>query len=359
MLTAVIMAGGKGERFWPKSRIKLPKQLLKLTGEDTMIQATVKRISRLVDYADMYIVTSPDYASIISNQLPQIPTGNILVEPMARNTAACIGLAALHIHKRYGADTVMLVLPSDHLIKDEKEYTRILKIAAQVAEQDDNIVTIGIKPDHAETGYGYIKMGNRITARGLEAVYRVESFIEKPDKDTAMRYLDSGRYLWNSGMFAWKASTILNNIRLHMPALYKALNRIAEAIDSDDAEKVLYDEYSRLDSISIDYGIMEKASSVYVIPADFGWDDVGSWTALERIEEPDENGNIIKGNILSVDTKKCIIQGGNQKLLALLGLENLIVVDTEDVTLICSKDKAQDIKMLLQEIRRKQLNDYL
>jgi mannose-1-phosphate guanylyltransferase len=359
MLAAVIMAGGKGERFWPKSRIKLPKQLLKLTGEDTMIQSTVKRISRIVDYDNIYIVTNPDYASIISNQLPEVPTGNILVEPMSRNTAACIGLAALHIEKRCEEDAVMMVLPSDHMIRDEDEYIRVLEKAAQVAQHNTNIVTIGIKPDHPETGYGYIKMGQRITARGMEPVHEVEAFVEKPDKETAEKYLETGQYLWNSGMFLWKVSTIMKNIKIHMPKLYKALSIIRQAIDSDDAESVLYKEYEKLDSISIDYGIMEKADSVYVIPADFGWDDVGSWTALERIEEPDENGNIIKGNILSVDTKKCIIQGGNNKLLALLGLEDLIVVDTDDVTLICPKDRAQDIKKLLQEIRERQLTDYL
>lgn len=193
----------------------------------------------------------------------------------------------------------------------------------------------------------------------MEPVHEVGAFVEKPDKETAEKYLETGRYLWNSGMFLWKVSTIMKNIEIHMPELYKALSVIRQAIDSDDAESVLYKEYERLDSISIDYGIMEKADSVYVIPADFGWDDVGSWTALERIEEPDENGNIIKGNILSVDTKKCIIQGGNNKLLALLGLEDLIVVDTDDVTLICPKDRAQDIKKLLQEIRERQLTDYL
>jgi mannose-1-phosphate guanylyltransferase len=245
------------------------------------------------------------------------------------------------------------------MIRDEDEYIRVLEKAAQVAQHNTNIVTIGIKPDHPETGYGYIKMGQRVTARGMEPVHEVEAFVEKPDKETAEKYLETGQYLWNSGMFLWKVSTIMTNIKIHMPKLYKALSIIRQAIDSDDAESVLYKEYEKLDSISIDYGIMEKADSVYVIPADFGWDDVGSWTALERIEEPDENGNIIKGNILSVDTKKCIIQGGNNKLLALLGLEDLIVVDTDDVTLICPKDRAQDIKKLLQEIRERQLTDYL
>lgn len=359
MLTAVIMAGGKGERFWPKSRVKLPKQLLKLTGEDTMIQATVKRIHRLVDYENIFIVTNPDYASIISNQLPEIPTENILVEPMSRNTAPCIGLAALHVEKRCGEDAIMIVLPSDHAIKDEDEFIRTLERAVQVAQHNTNIVTIGIRPDHPETGYGYIKMGKRMTARGMKPVHEVEAFVEKPDKETAERYVENGEYLWNSGMFVWKASTILENIELHMPRLYDALMRIKEVMDSDEAERILYEEYEKLDSVSIDYGVMEKADCVYVIPGDFGWDDVGSWTALERLAEPDENGNIIQGNILSVDTKKCIIHGSNNKLLALLGLEDMIVVDTDDVTLICPKDRAQDIKKLLQEIRKKNLTKYL
>jgi len=308
---------------------------------------------------EIYIVTNPDYASITSNQLPEIPTENIIVEPMSKNTVVCIGLSAIYIRKRYGEDAIMIVLPSDHLIRDEDEYIRILRLAIQVAKQEGNLVTIGLKPTAPETGYGYIKIGNRVTPKGLDAVYEVESFVEKPDKKTAAKYVDSEEYLWNSGMFVWKVSTILNNIKQHMPQLYKSLERISTVMDSDQLDEVLYEEYSKLESISIDYGVMEKANSVYVIPGDFGWDDVGSWTALEKIEEPDENGNIVKGNIITVDTKKCIIHGSDKRLLALLGLENLIIVDTDDVTLICPKNKAQDIKKLLKEVKEKNLILYL
>ncbi|MGF7399134.1 mannose-1-phosphate guanylyltransferase [Thermoanaerobacterium thermosaccharolyticum] len=357
MITGVIMAGGKGERFWPKSRIKMPKQFLKLYGEKTMIQQTVDRLKKLMPIENIFVVTNIDYAGIISDQIPELPTENILIEPMGKNTAACIGLAALHT-ERLDKDSLMIVVPSDHVIKDEETYIDVLVSALEKAQDGDNLVTIGIKPTHPETGYGYInfkKLTNEIINNN--PIYKVEKFVEKPDHDTAVKYVKSGDYLWNSGMFIWKTSTILKAIKEYMPGLDKALNMIREYFDSDEIEKVLYEEYSKLESISIDYGIMEKAKNVYVVPGDFGWDDVGSWTSIERLYEKDENGNVIKGNVVSVDTKKCIITG-NDKLIATLGIEDVIIVDTEDALLICSKDKAQNVKEVLKELREKK-SEYL
>ncbi|WKV08018.1 mannose-1-phosphate guanylyltransferase [Thermoanaerobacterium sp. CMT5567-10] len=351
------MAGGKGERFWPKSRIKMPKQFLKLYGDKTMIHQTVDRLRRLMPIENIFVVTNIDYAGLISDQIPELPTENILIEPMGKNTAACIGLAALHTEK-LSKDSIMVVVPSDHVIKDEETYLGVLKTAIEKAKSGNNLVTIGIKPQHPETGYGYINF-RKITHEILNnnPVHKVERFVEKPDYDTAVKYVESGNYLWNSGMFIWKTSTILNAIKEYMPQLYSALNVIREHFDSDEIEKVLYEEYSKLESISIDYGIMEKAKNVYVVPGDFGWDDVGSWTSIERLYEKDENGNVIKGNVVSVDTKKCIITGSD-KLIATLGIEDVIIVDTEDALLICSKDKAQNVKEVLKEIREKK-SEYL
>ncbi|AGB18544.1 mannose-1-phosphate guanylyltransferase [Thermoanaerobacterium thermosaccharolyticum] len=357
MITGVIMAGGKGERFWPKSRIKMPKQFLKLYGDRTMIQQTVDRLKRLMPIENIFVVTNIDYAGLISDQIPELPTENILIEPMGKNTAACIGLAAIHT-ERLDRDSIMVVVPSDHVIKDEETYLGVLKTAIEKAKSGNNLVTIGIKPQHPETGYGYInfkKITNEIINNN--PVHKVERFVEKPDYDTAVKYVEIGDYLWNSGMFIWKTSTILNAIKEYMPQLYSALNVIKENFDSDEIEKILYEEYSKLESISIDYGIMEKANNVYVVPGDFGWDDVGSWTSIERLYEKDENGNVIKGNVVSVDTKKCIITG-NDKLIATLGIEDVIIVDTEDALLICSKDKAQNVKEVLKELKEKK-SEYL
>ncbi|MBE0069267.1 mannose-1-phosphate guanylyltransferase [Thermoanaerobacterium thermosaccharolyticum] len=357
MITGVIMAGGKGERFWPKSRIKMPKQFLKLYGDKTMIQQTVDRLKKLMPIENIFVVTNIDYAGLISDQIPELPTENILIEPMGKNTAACIGLAALHT-ERLDRDSIMVVVPSDHVIKDEETYLGVLKTAIEKAKSGNNLVTIGIKPQHPETGYGYINF-KKITHEILNnnPVHKVERFVEKPDYDTAVKYVESGDYLWNSGMFIWKTSAILNAIKEYMPQLYSALNVIKENFDSDEIEKILYEEYSKLESISIDYGIMEKAKNVYVVPGDFGWDDVGSWTSIERLYEKDENGNVIKGNVISVDTKKCIITGSD-KLIATLGIEDVIIIDTEDALLICSKDKAQNVKEVLQELREKK-SEYL
>ncbi|MDO4269089.1 MAG: mannose-1-phosphate guanylyltransferase, partial [Eubacteriales bacterium] len=332
--TALIMAGGRGERFWPKSRRSLPKQFLSLTDDGkTMIQLTVERISSLVALEDIYVATNRDYKKLVLEQLPGLPEENILCEPVGRNTAPCIGLGAVHMARKY-EDAVMFVLPSDHLIKFTKMYQMILRDAAEVANKGRNLVTIGIAPDYPETGYGYIKFDPHETEG---RAYRVERFVEKPTLETAKGYLASGEYLWNSGMFTWKVSTILENIRELMPDTYARLLRIQAAIGTPEQESVLEHEFAQMESQSIDYGIMEKAHSIFTLPGAFGWDDVGSWLAVERIRRSNELGNVVNGNVITVDTHNCIIQG-ERKLIAAVGLEDLIVVDTEDAILICAKN---------------------
>lgn len=349
------MAGGRGERFWPRSRRNMPKQFLTLTDDGkTMIQLTVERILPLVDMEDIYIATNKDYRQLALEQLPGIPEENILCEPIGRNTAPCIGLGAVHIAKKY-EDAIMLVLPSDHLIKFNKMYQTTLRDACRIAEKGTNLVTIGIMPDYPETGYGYIKFDAKEPEGGA---YRVDRFVEKPSLEVAKEYLAAEEYLWNSGQFIWKVSSILKNLKQYMPDTYERLLRIQEAIGTEEEEQILDKEFHEMDSQSIDYGIMEKAKDIYILPGAFGWDDVGSWLAVERIKKTNEFGNVVNGNIITVNTKNCIIQGG-KKLIAAVGLQDLIIVDTEDATLICEKDNTGDIKKVLENLKICNRDEYL
>lgn len=353
--TALIMAGGRGERFWPKSRRSLPKQFLSLTDDGkTMIQLTVERILPLVDIKDIYISTNIEYEALVLDQLPDIPRENILCEPVSRNTAPCIGLGAVHISKKYG-DAMMVVLPSDHLIKYNSMFLNTLRDAIDIAYKNGNLLTIGITPDCPETGYGYIKF-NPHECDGR--AFKVDQFVEKPNLELAKEYLSSEEYLWNSGMFVWKVTSILEKIKEFMPETYIGLQAISEAIGTKEEKIILENEYRKLTSISIDYGIMEKSENIYTIPSAFGWDDVGSWLAIERIKKSNEHGNIVRGNVITIDSKNCIIEGGS-KLIATVGLEDLIIVDTEDAILICAKNHAGDIKKVLDNLKICNRDEYL
>jgi len=353
--TALIMAGGRGERFWPKSRKMLPKQFLSLTNDGkTMIQLTVERLLPLVDPEDIYIATNKYYKSLVQEQLPMIPEENILCEPVGRNTAPCIGLGAIHVASKY-EDALMIVLPSDHLIKSNDIFLQTLSDACVVAEEGANLVTIGITPNYPETGYGYIKM-NPSTKN--QQAFSVEQFAEKPDYETAKQYLESGCYFWNSGMFIWKISTILDNISKFLPDTYHGLMEIKDSIGTSGAQHILETIFPGFTSESIDYGIMEKADNIYIIPGIFGWDDVGSWLAIERIKGVDSNRNAISGNIVAIDTNNCIIEGSD-KLIASIGVKDIIIVDTEDATLICHKNKSGDIKRVLEQLRNENRDNYL
>ena len=353
--TALIMAGGRGERFWPRSRQSLPKQFLSLTDDGkTMIQLTVERILPLVNMEDIYISTNRAYKDLVQQQLPEIPEENILCEPVGRNTAPCIGLGAVHMQKKYG-DGIMMVLPSDHLIKYTSIFVNTLSDACVVAEQGPNLVTLGITPDSPETGYGYIKF---LPERPLGRAFAVDRFVEKPNLETAKEYVASEQYLWNSGMFIWKISTILDNLREYLPEMYEGLGRIGDAVGSEEYEQVLEREFEAFSSESIDYGIMEKAKNIYILTGAFGWDDVGSWLAAGRIKQSNEFGNVINGNVVAVNTRNTIVQGG-EKLIATVGLSDLIVVDTPDALLICEKDSAGDIKKVLENLRICNQTQYL
>jgi len=353
--TALIMAGGRGERFWPRSRKRLPKQFLSLTGDGrTMIQHTVERILPLVEAEDIFIVTNKEYKELVKEQLPQIPKENILCEPVGRNTAPCVGLGAIWMAQKYG-DAFMMVLPSDHLIKYHRMFLRSLQDACQIAEENTNLVTIGITPDYPETGYGYIKF---YPEKWNGRAFLVERFVEKPKLEVAKEYLETEEYLWNSGMFVWKVSSILKKIEFLLPDLYQGLLKIKAAIGTQEEELVLEREFSAFRSESIDYGIMEKAQDIYTLPGTFGWDDVGSWLAVERIQKTNEFGNIANGNIITIHSKNCIIEG-SKKLIAAVGLENLIIVDSEDAILICEKHSAGEIKNVLENLKICNREEYL
>ncbi|MEF9969243.1 MAG: mannose-1-phosphate guanylyltransferase [Ruthenibacterium sp.] len=355
--TAVIMAGGKGERFWPKSRANLPKQFLSLTGDGkTMIQLTVERLLNVVAMEDIFVVTNKNYRDIVQQQLPLLPADNILCEPMAKNTAPCAAYAAAVIGAKYG-DAVMCIVPSDHIIKNQHLFADNLKLAARIAEKDNQLVTIGITPTYAETGYGYIKF-KQDTGDEMPGAYQVDCFVEKPDIDTARRYLDEGTYLWNSGMFVWKVSSILQNMQTFLPEIYDGAEKIKQAFGTASYEQTVYDVFSACPSVSIDYGIMEKAENIYTIPGTFAWDDVGSWLSLERINLVDGKGNFIKGNVVEIGTENSVFMS-EHRLIAAVGVQNLIVVETDDVTLVCDKDNTQDVKKIVEKLRAQGATQYL
>ena len=358
MITPLIMAGGVGSRFWPLSRKDKPKQFLNLVDEDrSMIQSTVDRISKISSPENIFIATNDRYAKKIDKHLPEVPTENITVEPMRKNTAACIGLASLYIEKK-DPEAVMVVLPSDHLIKYEDDFLEVISSAVEIAKRGDNLVTLGIRPNHPETGYGYIDYGNKYDEINDNKVFEVNAFTEKPDRATAKRFVNDGTYLWNSGIFVWKVSTIRKMFKKHMPKLHQSLEIMKEAIATPQEKETLTAEFKKLDSVSIDYGIMEKAENIYVIPGSFGWDDIGSWPALERVEKRDKHGNVIKGEHIGIDSENIIVHG-NDKIVATVGLDDVVIVDTEDAILVCDKKRAQEVKEIRKLLNDKGLNSCL
>lgn len=351
----IIMAGGSGTRFWPLSRKSLPKQFLNLTGKESMVNETIDRLAPTIEMDHVFVVTNAAHADLTFRMTDgRLKRDHILAEPAARNTAACIGYAAMELVRKYG-DGIMAIFASDHYIKDEPGFREVLERAIRTAEDGDKLVTIGIKPYFPSTGYGYIK---RKTADCAAGAAQVEEFVEKPDLETAKRYLESGDYLWNSGMFIWKASVILKQFEKLLPDIYTHLLTIGESMGTEREQDVIGEVYPKIPKISVDYGIMERAENVFVLEGDFGWNDVGSLDAMEIMHEPDENGNVVCGENISLDVKNCISYGEN-KLIALVGVENLIVVETEDTLLVCDKNRAQDVKKIVERLETEGKDKYL
>ncbi|GAX91972.1 mannose-1-phosphate guanylyltransferase [Effusibacillus lacus] len=339
MLKAVIMAGGNGTRLWPKSKPDFPKQFIPFFNGQSMFQKTVNRLATFMRFEDIYVITTEKYIPYVKEQT-ELPDENIIVEPAAKDTAACIGLAAIHFLKK-NIDPVLITLPSDQYIDGEEAFQTAIMTAYQQAKKSPGVVTVGIKPNRPETAYGYIK----VKEGGAGLALPVERFTEKPDLETARRWIDVPQYYWNSGIFVWKASVIRSLIEQHMPLLAGSLRRIQASIGKSDANHILQQEYMDLHKISIDYGVLEKATCIYLVPGSFVWDDLGNWTALERLIDKDREGNVVVGEHELLDTNNCIIYS-EKAFVGAIGLEDLIITVTDQAVLICHKDKEQEIKKL-------------
>ncbi|WP_234123172.1 mannose-1-phosphate guanylyltransferase [Clostridium hydrogenum] len=348
MLCALIMAGGKGERFWPLSTDEKPKQFLKLIGDRTMIQMTVERLEKLIPLERIFVVTGKRYVDILREQLPSLPLRNIIIEPVGRNTAPCIGLSAFMINKYY-ENASMVVLPSDHLIVNEEEFLRTVKAADEFVDGDEEaIVTFGMKPNRPETGYGYIKCGTKRKNINEYGISKVEKFVEKPNAEKAMEYLQEGNFLWNGGMFIWKCKNVLELTKRYLSKTYDVLNQIA-GTDESEFESILEEKYPQVENISVDYGIMEKAENMYVIPCDFGWDDIGTWYSVERYRNKDEDNNVCVGEIRNIDGRNNIVVG-NDKPIVVVGLSDVFVVESDDIIFVGKKEDIERIKEIKKKI---------
>ena len=351
---AVIMAGGVGSRFWPRSKEKTPKQLLRIFGENTMIQDTVDRLKGLVEDENIFIITNKIQKPEIINQLGHIPVENVIEEPFGRNTAACIGLASVIIKKK-DKDAVTIILPADHIIKDIDIFHKTLKNAAEFADKSKGLVTIGIPPTRPETGYGYIQIDDAPVENNI---FKVLTFAEKPNYATAVRFLESGDFMWNSGMFIWRADVILEEIKLLMPDLQEELEVISKKVGKPDFDKTVFNSYGQLKSISIDYGIMEKSKKVYLTKGEFSWSDVGSWEEVYQLSGKNNDGNSVNGNVYTERTIDSYIYSPD-KFTAVIGAENLIIINTEDALLVCRRDNCQDVKKVVDYLKINKLTEHL
>ncbi|MHB0878584.1 MAG: mannose-1-phosphate guanylyltransferase [Anaerolineae bacterium] len=354
---ALILAGGSGTRLWPRSRQRTPKQLLDLAASSTMLQDTYERLAPLVPPTNAYVITNSVCADEIRRQLPDVPGANVLVEPAGRNTAPAIGLGSLAI-RRAEPQAIVAVLSADHLVQKRDEFAAVMTTAAGLAEQG-YLVTIGIRPTRAETGYGYIELGDKLATPTGTSAYRVARFTEKPDADTAIGLVSGGKHLWNAGMFVWRVDSIMAAFERHLPALSDSLAKIDAVLGTDREAAELPALWRDVESISIDFGLMEKADNVAVVPADLGWSDIGTWASLAEVLPADEYGNVvIGGQHVGLGTRGSLVYG-TTRLVATIGLEDMIVVDTEDAVLICPKDRAQDVKSLVDQLKQTQRGDYL
>jgi len=344
------MAGGKGERFWPQSRLRRPKHLLPIVGDKPMLTQTVERLGQIVPPERVLIITNKEQREAVLEVCPMLPAGNVVAEPVGRDTAAAVGLATLLV-KGLCSDGCFAMLPADAVIHDCMGFQSVLNSAFEAAEAEDALVTVGIKAAYPATGYGYIHRGGVIGEAAGRPVYEVRQFREKPDLETAKGYIESGQYYWNAGMFIWRVPVISREFEQHTPGLWQALCNIEKEIRSGGSlDAILAAQYPLLEKISVDFAIMEKAARVRVIESAFDWDDVGEWPAIERHFPKDKNGNVIQGSVLAHGCNGNIVISDSEHTIAMIGMDDVIVVRTADATLICPKSRAQEIKVLVKSL---------
>jgi len=349
------MAGGSGTRFWPRSRKNRPKQLLNITGDEILLKKTIELIVPIVPAGRIKIVTTLLQADSLKSTVPQIPEENIIIEPFGKNTAPAIGISALAIEKDI-KDAVMVVLPADHYIEDKKKFHQTIMAGAYQASQGDYIVTIGIPPRGPETGYGYIEADELRDKKN--GIYTVKSFHEKPDINTARRFIKQGTFFWNSGIFIARTSTMLKEIEEYLPHNYQGLMKIRASLGTDEESGVINSVYKEMEAISIDYGVIEKSKHVFMIKGNFGWNDVGSWPSAAQYWPKDSNKNAFIGDVVSLDSSECIVYSP-KKPVALLGVKDLVIVEDEDALLVCKKERSQDVKKLVEILKSKGRDEIL
>jgi mannose-1-phosphate guanylyltransferase len=354
---ALIMAGGVGTRLWPFSRRDRPKQALQLVGERTMFEHAIDRIAPVFQPENIFVVTAAEHVDMLAAQAPELPADNLIVEPEGRGTAPCIGLGAVHLHA-LDTDAVMAVLTADHFISDVERFRQVLTAGEQVAEEG-HLVTLGIKPSSPSTGYGYIQQGEELGEfEGFET-FRAKRFTEKPSQETAIHMVESGEYSWNSGMFIWRVDRIMQEFQHQMPEFYAQLAEVEMTLGTPGYQPALSRIWPQVVKQTIDYGIMEGAEDVVVIPVDIGWSDVGSWASLFDLLPIDEEGNAIVGPHIGIDTRDTLVFGGGARLIATIGLEAMVIVATDDALLVCPKEREQEVREIVHLLRGEERNEYL
>ncbi|MEX2233488.1 MAG: sugar phosphate nucleotidyltransferase [Cyclobacteriaceae bacterium] len=354
-LYVVLMAGGVGVRFWPYSRNSRPKQFLDVLGMGkTLIQSTFERFLPLCPVENILVVTHEEHAAIVKQQLPQLQANQILTEPMRKNTAACIAYASFKIHQ-INKDAVIVVSPSDHLILKESQFLDVIKKAVDQARADEKLITLGIKPTRPETGYGYIQYHTE-----KSFAKKVKTFTEKPELSLAKKFLESGDFVWNAGIFIWSVTAIVKAFQLHLPEMAEVFEEIKNKLNSPQEKEAIGAAYPQCKSISIDYGMMEKASNVYVCLGDFSWSDLGSWASIHEISEKDHDNNVIRANALTYDTRNCMIKGSDNKLIVVQGLNGYLVGEFGNVIIVCEKDKEEQFRRFVNDVKSKpNANEFL
>jgi len=356
-LFTLIMAGGSGTRFWPRSKAAKPKQYLNLFGTGSLLQSTIKRFSTFTSTDNIFVVSGKSQAAVLEEQTPMLPKINLIYEPVGKNTLPCIGLAAMFAEKE-NPDGVMVVTPSDHLIENDELFRDTVLAAVKIADERDGIVTIGITPTYPATGYGYVQTAENITGSEKIKQFKVERFVEKPNQATASEYLEHGGFYWNSGLFVFKISVFLDAMKQFAPALYSDLRKIQAELGKPSFEQTLDTIYRAVEGISVDYGIMEHAKNIYLVEGNFVWNDLGSWESVYLTAEKDENGNAGAGESVIIDTKNSYIYS-ETGIIALVGLDDVIVVQDGNTTLVCKRDKAEEIKKVVDQLKAENKNQFL